>query len=185
VGVFDNIRRSVAQLSRTVATSVAVQARSEVAQANVDLLDGESWVSTLDLATCIQCGELDGEVFPVGEGPMPELHPSCRCVRTPIVKSWEALGISGMEEIPPGTRASLDGQVPDVVTWSDWILGQDADVQDEILGSTRGELLRAGGLELDQFVNDAGRILTLEELRALEPDLFDAEGNPIEDPEAA
>jgi hypothetical protein len=179
VGVFDTIRRSVASLSTLVSTSVAQQARSEVFAANSDLITSLSWTSTLDSNCCIECGELDGEELPIDSGERPPLHPNCRCIMVPNIASWEALGISDMEEIPPGTRASMDGQVPDVVTWSDWILGQDASVQDDILGPTRGELLRAGDLTIDDFVNDAGRILTIEQLRQMEPDLFP------EEPEAA
>jgi hypothetical protein len=117
----------------------------------------------LETNTCAQCAALDGTVFPVGEGPRPTLHPNCRCQMVPVMKDWEALGL---EDLGPGTRESMDGEVPESLTYNEWLKGQPAAVQDDILGPTRGELFRKGGIHLERFVDDSGRKWTLDELEA-------------------
>jgi hypothetical protein len=59
----------------------------------------------------------------------------------------------------------LTGQVPAKTTYQEWLSRQPAEIQDDILGPTRGKLFRDGGLKLDRFVNRDGDELTLDELR--------------------
>lgn len=40
-----------------------------------------AWVTALDEYTCPVCMPLHGMTWPVGEGPEPPRHSSCRCVR--------------------------------------------------------------------------------------------------------
>jgi hypothetical protein len=49
-------------------------------------------------------------------------------------------------------------------------------VQDEVLGPTRGALLRRGDLDLGDFYNEKGRYLTLNELRAQDAAAFERAG---------
>jgi hypothetical protein len=65
--------------------------------------------------------------------------------------------------MPPGTRASMDGQVPADLTYADWLKKQSAARQDEILGPTRGKLFRSG-MPMERFYNDQGVWLTLPQL---------------------
>ena len=81
-----------------------------------------------------------------------------------MVKSWRELGIP-IDEIDVSTRASMDGQVPEATTFGDWLSKQSAARQDEVLGPTRGALLRQGGVSMGDFYNVKGRFLSLEELR--------------------
>ncbi|MNP87571.1 hypothetical protein D3C76_1885700 [compost metagenome] len=60
----------------------------------------------------------------------------------------------------------MDGQVPQSTTYADWLRRQPASRQDEILGPARARLMREGGLKLEAFYSDKGRLLTLEELRS-------------------
>jgi len=76
------------------------------------------------------------------------------------------LGIRA-RELEPGTRASMDGQVSEKLTYHEWLKRQPAAVQDEVLGPTRGRLYREGKVKIDRFSVD-GRRLTLEELRRRE-----------------
>jgi hypothetical protein len=69
-------------------------------------------------------------------------------------------------DLGPGTRESMDGEVPESLTYNEWLKGQPAAVQDDILGPTRGELFRKGGIHLERFVDDSGRKWTLDELEA-------------------
>ena len=61
--------------------------------------------------------------------------------------------------------ALAHGQAPAEQTFGAWLKRQPAGRQDEVLGATRGALFRRGGLEIEQFANDKGRWLTLDQLR--------------------
>jgi hypothetical protein len=92
-----------------------------------------------------------------------------------VVKSWRELGID-MDEMSPGTRASMDGQVPADMSYGAWLKKQSAARQDDILGPSRGALLRKGGLEMERFYNDKGRYLSLDELRERDAAAFKRAG---------
>lgn len=160
-GVIDDTRSVVEATARTFVTGVSARAREDFAAENDDLIDGMRWISTLDHRTCIQCAPLDGEVFPVNEGPRPPRHPNCRCTVVPVLKPWGKLG-----GLPPGQRAAAGGPVADTVTFEGWLGDQPASVQDDILGVTKGKAFRAGDLTLAQMLDQSGRPLTLDELIA-------------------
>jgi hypothetical protein len=175
-GVLDRPRREVATIVQTALSHTAQMARRESYKANADLIAGVQWVSTLDTRTSPECAIRDGLIYdaetfaPLGhsvpwlEGPG-RLHFNCRSVDVPVLKSWKELGIDA-DELPAGTRASMDGQVPADTTYGDWLLRQSAERQDEILGPARGALLRDGRLKLPDFYDGKGAPLTLAELRA-------------------
>lgn len=96
---------------------------------------------------------------------------NCRSTTTPVTKSFRDLGID-LDEVPIGTRASMDGQVPADMTYGQWLARQSAAVQDDILGATKGRLFRDGGLAVDRFVDRAGREYTLDELKRRERGAF-------------
>lgn len=161
-GVLEVSRRSAQTLTRTVTNHVATATREEFYGRNQDIISGVQWVSTLDSRTSIICAERDGKVYKIGKGPRPPAHPNCRSTTVPIVKSAEEIGAAGYS-IPPAKRASLNGEVPAEVDYETFLRRQDAGFQDKVLGATRAEAFR-GGMKLDKFVNDAGRVLTIEEL---------------------
>lgn len=49
------------------------------------------WMATLEVHTCKDCGDLDGEVFQSDDEDAPKmpLHPNCRCVKVPYDDLWE------------------------------------------------------------------------------------------------
>lgn len=73
-----------------------------------------------------------------------------------------------IDESPAGTRASLNGQVPGDTSYEEWLRGQPAHVQDEILGPGRADVFRSGGVEFSRFVDDRGRPVSVEQLRRME-----------------
>jgi len=83
----------------------------------------------------------------------------------PVLKSFRELGLD-IDEIPEGTRASMDGQVPESLSYSKWLKGQDEKIQNDVLGINRANMFRAGKA-LDGFI-DQGRLVTLEGLRDLD-----------------
>ena len=76
-----------------------------------------------------------------------------------------------MEEAPAGTRASMDGQVPEAETYQTWLKKKSAAFQDDVLGPTRGKLFREG-LSLDRFVDQSGKEYTLKQLRSKDSTMF-------------
>lgn len=170
-GILEISRRGAEMVVRTAVNHTANAAKQVFYEENADLIKGVRWTSTLDTRTSPVCRARDGQVFPVDSGPRPPAHPNCRSVVVPVVKSFRELGID-MDEAPAGTRASMDGQVPADTTYAQWLAKQSAEVQDDILGKTRGELFRKGGLEIDRFVARNGHVFTLDQLRRREADAF-------------
>ena len=182
-GILNTSRREVDAIVRTSIAGVSDNVRQETYEQNTDLIKAVEWVATLDAprrrstksgnrgkmirsGTCIACGALDGRVFALDEGPRAPLHPNCRCSRVPITKSWKELGIDA-KEAPAGTRASMDGQVPEALTYGKWLRRQGAknpQVVHDALGKTKGDLFMQGKLKIRDFVDDRSRILTLKEL---------------------
>lgn len=168
-GLLQGTRREVEAVVRTAVQHVTTHAREETARENSDLVKGVQWVATLDSRTTPICRSYDGKVFGVDEGPRPPAHFGCRSTTVPVLKSWKELGIS-LKEAPEGTRASMDGQVPASTTYYDWLKKQSAERQDQVLGPTRGRMLRAGTISVEDLkrLGPTGRPLTLKELARLE-----------------
>jgi hypothetical protein len=64
------------------------------------------------------------------------------------------------------------GEVPKDVTYQDWLRKQSVSFQDEVLGPTRAQLFRDGGMTLDRFVDNSGHEYTLDQLRQRDPAAF-------------
>jgi SPP1 gp7 family putative phage head morphogenesis protein len=81
------------------------------------------------------------------------------------------------------TRSARDPETGEVYkvdsqrTYYDWLKGQPANVQDSILGPTRGKLLRDGGLTSKRFaelqLSKNFQPMTLAEIKAIEPIAFE------------
>jgi SPP1 gp7 family putative phage head morphogenesis protein len=172
-GILQISRRSAEAMTRTAVAAVSSQARSLLYAANSEVIDKVQWVSTLDLRTTPICRARDGKTFPVDSGPRPPAHVGCRSTVVPVVKSWRELGIDA-DELPAATRASMSGQVPETLTYGEWLRGLPAAQQDEVLGKAKGQLFRAGGLTVDRFVDATGHAYTLDELKRREKEAWTA-----------
>lgn len=174
---FMQISRNHAEsLVRSATQAVAAEAKQAVYVANADILKGVAWAATLDARTTVECAARDGLLYdavthepighdlPWGGGPG-NLHWGCRSTSYPVTKSFRELGLD-IDDVPAGTRASLDGQVPAGTTFEDWLSRQSKTRQDEALGPGRAELFREGRITLRDLLDQNGRELTLEELRA-------------------
>ena len=169
-GILEITRRNAETIVRTAVSHTANHTRQKFYEANDDLVKGWKFTATMDSRTSITCAALDGQVFPVGEGPQPPRHPNCRSTSVPILRSWKELGID-LKEFPESTRSSMDGQIPANVTYNEWLKGKDSTFQDKVLGPTRAKLFREG-MPVDRFVNKAGDRLTLDELRKRDAEYF-------------
>ncbi len=186
-------RRAAEALVRTSVNHVGNQARELMYETNADIISMLRWTSTLDDRTSLICQTRDGRTYKIGEGPRPPAHVNCRSLMTPVTKSWKVL--AGENALKPGrgasnidrlfeknlaakgfnakqiqkikarSRSSMNGQVPDGLTYQQWLKRQSASFQDEVLGPTKGKLFRQGGVKVDKFVDiRTGRPFTLEEL---------------------
>jgi SPP1 gp7 family putative phage head morphogenesis protein len=164
-------RYGLGTLVRTATNFAANVGRQSTWEENDDVIKSVRWVSTLDTRTTPICRSRDGMVFPVDSGPRPPAHPNCRSTTVAVTKSWRELGIDS-DELDEGTRASMNGQVPASMTYYQWLSKQSASIQREVLGDSRYDLWKIGGIAPEKFVNDAGKSLTLDQLKSLYPDAF-------------
>ena len=161
------IKNQAASLVRTTTNHMGAQARSMTYAANDDVIMGEEYVATLDSRTTISCAGFDGEIFPIGSGPMPPLHWGCRSVRIPKVNPKYDLGSDIV-----GDRASVNGPVSGSVTYGGWLGRQGTDVQNEVLGIERAKIFRSGKLSISKFSDDSGKVYSLKRLEELNPLAF-------------
>lgn len=176
-GLLEIDRRSLDTMVQTAIGHIAAFTQRQIHQANADVLQGLLWSAKLDLRTTSACRIRDhklwttdykpvGHKLPWGAGPG-AFHWKCRSSAAPMVKSFtELLGMGINEnEFPPGARASLDGAIPANQSYNEWLAKQSADRQDDVLGPTRGKLLRAGKLSADQMYSAKGEFLDLSQLK--------------------
>lgn len=181
-GLLDINRRNAETIVRTAIGHTAAYARDLSYDANDDIIKGIKWLSVLDARTTPICQLRDGKIYtdkthkPIGHN-LPWLsgpgrtHMNCRSTSAAVLKSFRELGFN-MDDLPPGTRASLDGQIPSDTTYTEWLKSKPAAFQDEVLGKVKGKLYRDGGLTLDRFYAKDGQVYTLDELRSRDAGAF-------------
>ncbi|WGK60518.1 phage minor head protein [Halopseudomonas sp. SMJS2] len=175
-GLMEVDRRGAEALVRTAVNHTANYARQALYEGNADIVEEWEFVATLDGRTTLTCAGLSGKTFKIGTGPQPPRHWGCRSASVPVLKSaWEALGLS-KSEIDPGVRASMDGEVAGDISYGPWLKSKPAAFQDEVLGPERGKLFREGGLTVDRFTDQRGKVYTLDELRKRDADAFEKAG---------
>lgn len=153
-------------LVRSVTGFVSNVARDEFYKENSDIVSQYKWVSALDNSTCEVCGALDGQVFEVGDGPLPvmDTHFGCRCTTTAIVDPKYSIRDLVATDRPAIGAEGVELDVSSKTTYRQWIATQPAAFQDEVLGVNKGALFREGGLKLDKFVDENYKPVTLKEL---------------------
>lgn len=170
-GLMDASRGHIEGMVRTALNHTANHTRQAFYSANSSLVKKWMFVATLDSRVSITCASLSGKTFPIGTGPQPPRHINCRSSSAPVLASWRELGIN-IDELPESTRSSMDGQMPENITFSNWLRGKSAAVQDDILGSTRGKLFRSGNIEVDRFANNKGKVYSIDQLRQRDAEMF-------------
>lgn len=175
-GFMEVSRRNAESLVRSATQAVAGKARHATYEQNADIMKAVQWRATLDTRTTMECATRDGLLYtvighepidhslPWGGGPG-NLHWGCRSTSAPVTKSFRELGID-IDDAPPGTRASMDGQVSADTSFGGWLDRQSKARQDQVLGPGRAELFRSGKISFRDLVDGNGRELTLQELRA-------------------
>lgn len=168
-GVISRNATDARTIVRTATQHVSQQAREATWEANGDLIDSYQIVATLDGKTSTQCKSLDQQVFVIGRGPTPPLHPNCRTTTAPYFKPsiWDE----------GATRSAEFGPVDQSTSYYEWLGKQPKAFQDDALGPTRGKLFRDGGLTADEFsklqLDRNFQPLNLEEMKRLNPNAFE------------
>ncbi|AWJ93837.1 phage head morphogenesis protein (plasmid) [Azospirillum baldaniorum] len=167
-------RRNAEALVRTAVQKVANDARIESFRANRDIIKGIMQLSTLDGRTTVTCAAYSNATWDLDFNPIPPTklpwnggpprHFNCRSTTTPITKSFRELGIDA-DELEPGVRASMDGDVPADLSFDDWLKSKDKSFQDDLLGVGKADLWRRGKLSMADLLDEQGRELTLAELK--------------------
>ena len=164
---------------RTIVQHISSTSRMQTMEANK--VKQYQWRSTLDARTCETCASLSNQVYDVGAGPLPPIHPQCRCQIVEILDpEWQFL-------LEDAEQSSVFGPVPADQSYYDWLKTQNAAWQDYAIGPTYGKLLRKGGLSADQFAKlrlerYTGKPRTLLEMEDINPSAFRKAGiklNPI------
>ena len=168
-------KKQVGTLIRTITNHTSVQSRDLMMRQNESLFDGYEWVAVLDSRTSLICASRDGTVYPFSDdpekSPKPPAHFSCRSTITPVVKAqFEQRREKKVQRIAEGAKGKT--KVRQTTTYQSWLKRQPASFQDEELGKSRGALFRRGKLPISKFVDRQGKTLTLDELRKVEPEVF-------------
>jgi len=170
-GLYLRSRREADTLVRTTIGHYSSRAKNGVYKANMHIIKGYQWVAILDNRTTPICQNLDGKVWYYdapekstlpGEIQTP-YHFNCRSVTVPVTKSWKELGIP-LEELPAGTRASMNGQVPSTMNYKEWLETQSSTIQRDVLGTTRYDMWKSGEIQIRDFYSRDNRYYTLKEL---------------------
>ena len=157
-GILETNRRGAEAMVRTAMTHTANVAAQAAWEANADIVKAWRFVATLDARTTLICAGLHGKEFALGTGPQPPRHVNCRSTSIPVLDPIE--GVAAFE----------------LPSYQAWLRAQPVEVQNDILGVTKARLFRDGGLSVDRFVDNKGRILTLQELRRRDLAAFKAAG---------
>lgn len=169
------LKLSQTQAGSLVRTSIShstTQARMRTMQTNQDIFDGYEWVSTLDSRTSLICIARDGMVYKFRpESPLPPAHFSCRSTVVPKVKDEFNL-LKDVTGERPAVGPSGPGTISAKTTYSGWLRRQPKAFQEEVLGKERARLFRGGKISMSRFIDDSGRVYTLDELKSLNPLAF-------------
>ena len=168
-------KRNADTIVRTATATVANQARTEFFNANDEVIKSWKWDATLDGRTRKEHADRDGALWDMnkeGINDKGNKYPfrytpygwNCRCQIVPVLKSWKELGIDE-EELPVGTRSSLDGYVSQDMTFDKWLKTKSSEFQKEYLGAGRYELYSKGKITLSDLINQNGRYLSIKELK--------------------
>lgn len=150
-GVLEISRRGAEAMVRTALTHTAAVSAKETYEAMG--VEEATFLAVLDSRTTLTCANLNGQTFKLERFPWPPRHINCRSTSLPVVKGTPKV------ETP---------------SYADWLKRQKDEVQNDILGVRKAQLFRSGKLTLDRFTDNAGRVVTLEQLQKRDGAAFSA-----------
>lgn len=155
-GLFNTARHHLETTIRTALSHAVSYTVAAFRALNPTIIRAVVWLSVLDTHTSTWCIARAGKRYTADEAHRPighaydwgagpgRYHYNCRSTSAPLVA----------------------GEVPNANSFADWLSRQSAARQDEVLGPTRGGMYRRGQVSVEGFLNNRGRLLTLEQLRA-------------------
>ncbi|THD35705.1 MAG: hypothetical protein E7773_10180 [Sphingomonas sp.] len=151
-GVMNLSRKSAQSFVITANATVQNAARLEVYQRS-GAIPFVEWSSILDSRTSQICQSLSGRIFAIDQPhPTPPAHIRCRSLLLPRFNNTD----------PPLHR-----------TYGDWLRGQSAKAQDEILGKERARIFRDNPkMDFGDFFRKDNTYMTLNELKAHDASLL-------------
>lgn len=126
-------------IMRTETLRVYRETSRQTYAANDALLEGWTWHANLDARTCVACALMDGTLHSNDE--TLDGHPRCRCAMVPRTKSWEDLGVHGLEDTRPPVRSGKE-----------WLQAQPPRVQEAMMGKAKFRAWKGGQITLDDMV---------------------------------
>ena len=167
-------KRDATAIALTGAGAIVSEIRQAFFEANDDVIKCYKYQAVLDTRTSELCRAYDGLIWdkdyePIGHNfpfrkPRVNTHFNCRSTIIPVTKSWDELGARGMDEASGRTRSSMNGYVPQDMTFNDWLKTQSPEVVEKTLGKGRAELFMQGKITMRDLITQQGRVLDLGEL---------------------
>ncbi len=170
-------KRDATAIALTGAGAIVSEIRQAFFEANADVIKCYKYQATLDTRTSELCRAYDGLTWdkdykPIGHEfpfrkPRVNTHFNCRSTIIPVTKSWDELGVEGMDEASKGTRSSMNGYVPQDMTFNDWLKTQSPETIEKTLGKGRAELFMQGKITMRDLITQQGRSVNLSDLSSL------------------
>lgn len=178
-GATAKTRNQLSAIFTTVLAGISDLISATMVTFNKKVFTYERYTAVLDARTTILCASLDGKRYMVGVGPIPPLHPNCRSVRIPIVRTVDIFGMPvkpGLKDLFFGMdKVRRTAKLRELIgeslgtTYEEFLRRQSAEFQDIVLGKARGIMFRNGEIKsLGSFLAPNGTNLTLEQLRKRE-----------------
>jgi SPP1 gp7 family putative phage head morphogenesis protein len=157
-GIFMKRRNSAEALVRTSINHIANAAHASFLRGNPKVFKRYQWVSVLDRRTTPVCRSRSGQIYVMGEGPLPPAHPRCR---------------STILGLPSGPDGKLLAEPLEDIGYDEWLRDQPQEVIQDVLGIEKAKLFSLGKLPIENFVDHSGKELTLADLRRTERDAWE------------
>ena len=176
-GIIQAPKRNLEALARTATQSISNEAHRKFYEQNEKFFKGTQAITTLDFRTSDICISRTGAIWDKNGNPVkntnekfpgyPPWHWNCRSLVIGVLKEFNELGLSKnkVENVPGTVKSSLDGEVADDTTYSQWLKSQPVELQKEKLGPTKFKLWKEGNLKLRDLVDQFGRPLSVKQLR--------------------
>ena len=163
-------KRDAASIAVTAAGAIVSAVRQKFFEANADVIKAYKYQATLDTRTSALCRAYDGLMWdtnyePIGHSypfrqPRINTHFNCRSTIIPVIK-----GADELKNVPPATRSSMNGYVPQDINFNDWLKTQSPEVIEKMLGKGRAELFLQGKITMRDLITQQGRELNLTQLK--------------------
>lgn len=177
--VLEKNKRDATAIALTGAGAIVSEIRQAFFEANDDVIKCYKYQATLDTRTSALCRAYDGLTWdkdykPIGHNfpfrkPRVNTHFNCRSTIIPVTKSWDELGIEGMDSASDRTRSSMNGYVPQDMTFNDWLKTQSPETIEKTLGKGRAELFMQGKITMRDLITQQGRSINLDDLMNMVP----------------